>query len=291
MSRYPTRFPEIDTWARENGVSRDEASRRFIQYTVLAAFAQSRPLRESLVFKGGNALDFVWQPNRSTLDLDFSIDHDDLLFRADTEGLRRHVGRAVESFQQQSGVILRVQSVRQRPPGPNRAFPTFLVRIGYALPDQLPLRQRMMDGRMSPHVVDIEVSANEVIGAFTSVRIDDAMPPLRVSTIEDIIAEKLRALLQQPIRNRERRQDVLDIAVLLRLHPEIKRSDTGRFLVLKCEARDINPRKSSFLDPEIRRRAAIDYDALESTTRVLFIPFDEAWDALVAFVRELPIPD
>ena len=71
MSHYPTRFLDIDAWSRENGVSRDEASRRFIQYVVLAAFAQSRSLRESLVFKGGNALDFVWQPNRSTLDLDF----------------------------------------------------------------------------------------------------------------------------------------------------------------------------------------------------------------------------
>ena len=132
---------------------------------------------------------------------------------------------------------------------------------------------------------------NETIGAFTSVQIDDAMPPLRVSTIEDIIAEKLRALLQQPIRNRECRQDVLDIAVLIRFHPEIDRSGVGRFLVLKCEARDIDARKSSFRDPEIRRRARIDYDALESTTRVLFIPFDDAWEALLAFVGELPIPD
>ena len=291
MSRYPMRFLDVETWSRENGVARDEASRRFIQYVVLAAFARSRTLRESLVFKGGNALDFVWQPNRSTLDLDFSIVHDELLFRVDTEDIRRHVGRAVEAFQQQSGVLLRVQSVRQRPPGPNRAFPTFLVRVGYALPDQGALRRRMMDGRMSPHVVDIEISANEAIGGFTSVQIDPTMPPLRVSTIEDIIAEKLRALLQQPIRNRERRQDVLDVAVLVRLHPEIEREEVGRFLVLKCEARDIHARKSSFLDPEVRRRAAIDYDALESTTRVLFIPFDEAWEALVAFVDELSIPD
>lgn len=40
--------------------------------------------------------------------------------------------------------------------------------------------------------------------------------PLRVSTAEDIVAEKLRALLQQALRNRTRRQDLLDIAALLR---------------------------------------------------------------------------
>jgi predicted nucleotidyltransferase component of viral defense system len=112
-----------------------------------------------------------------------------------------------------------------------------------------------------------------------------------VSTVEDIIAEKLRALLQQLIRNRERRQDVLDIAVLLRLHPEIDRASVSQFLVLKCEARDIDARKASFLHPEIRRRAQVDYGALEATTRVLFIPFDEAWELLLSFVNELQIPD
>ena len=149
----------------------------------------------------------------------------------------------------------------------------------------------MARGMKSTQVIPIEISSNDVICSYEYMPIDSGLPRVKIATIEDIIAEKLRALLQQPIRNRERRQDVLDIAVLIRLHPEINRSDVGRFLVLKCEARDIDARKSSFFDPEIRRRAAIDYDALEATTRVLFIPFDEAWESLIAFVSELPIPD
>jgi predicted nucleotidyltransferase component of viral defense system len=51
-----------------------EARRRFAQYAVLRAIASSARLSELLVFKGGNALDFVWSPNRSTSDLDFSAD-------------------------------------------------------------------------------------------------------------------------------------------------------------------------------------------------------------------------
>jgi predicted nucleotidyltransferase component of viral defense system len=108
MSRYPTQFVDVNTWADENGVSREEASRRFVQWVILAAFSQSRSLRESLVFKGGNALDFIWQPNRSTLDLDFSVDHADVLFDITEDGIRRHVGRAVETLQQRTGVIMRV---------------------------------------------------------------------------------------------------------------------------------------------------------------------------------------
>ena len=60
------------TWAGERGVGMSEAPRRFAQYAVLRAIASSARLSELLVFKGGNALDFVWSPNRSTIDLDFS---------------------------------------------------------------------------------------------------------------------------------------------------------------------------------------------------------------------------
>ncbi len=48
-----------------------EARRRFAQYAVLRAIAPSARLSELLVFEGGNALDYVRSPNRSTIDLDF----------------------------------------------------------------------------------------------------------------------------------------------------------------------------------------------------------------------------
>ena len=51
-----------------------EARRRFAQYAVLRAISSSARLRELLVSKGGDALDFVWSPNRGTIDLDFSAD-------------------------------------------------------------------------------------------------------------------------------------------------------------------------------------------------------------------------
>lgn len=290
MSSFPIRFQEISAWARDNAVPFDEARRRFAQFVILAAIVSNRSLREGLVFKGGNALDFVWQPNRSTLDLDFSIDHDRVAFDIGVESIRRSFERSIGVVQQRFGVRLSVQSVRQMPPGPNRTFPTFTVRIGYALPDETALLRRMDDGRPSTHVIDVEISVNEPLGGVTTTLLTPSLPPLRVGTVEDITAEKLRALLQQPIRNRQRRQDLLDIAVLLRLHPGIDREAVGRFLVLKSEARGIDARRSAFAAPEIRRRASVDYDRLRETTRVLFVPFDEAWELLMDFVQSLPIP-
>lgn len=73
-SSYPRSFANLPLWAEANGVTIEEARLRFAQFVILCGIASVRSLREHLVFKGGNALDFVLQPNRSTIDLDFSLD-------------------------------------------------------------------------------------------------------------------------------------------------------------------------------------------------------------------------
>lgn len=87
-SHYPLTFGELRSWATENGVDVAEARVRFAQYAILRAIASSRALSSALVFKGGNALDFVWMPNRSTGDLDFSLDVVALDQQPTPEGLR-----------------------------------------------------------------------------------------------------------------------------------------------------------------------------------------------------------
>lgn len=291
MNGYPRRFDEIGSWAERQGIAVAEARRRFAQFAVLSAIAGNRNLRTSLVFKGGNALDFVWQPNRSTLDLDFSVDHANLTFDVDASEIKRLFDIATTVVQGRFAIRLAVNSVRQQPPGSDRAFPTFVVRSGFALPDEPKLIARMERGRPSSQVLDVEISVNEPICAATAVLLDDAVPLLRVATLEDIVAEKLRALLQQPIRNRERRQDLLDIAVIAREHPDIDRRLVSDFLRIKSEARGITPSRNAFQHPEIRRRASVDYAGLQDTTRVVFIHFDEAWDILMSLVADLSIPD
>jgi predicted nucleotidyltransferase component of viral defense system len=69
---YPTSLRGIGEWASEHAMKVTEAKFRYAQYGILQAVADSRTLSHILAFKGGNALDFVWQPNRSTRDLDFS---------------------------------------------------------------------------------------------------------------------------------------------------------------------------------------------------------------------------
>ena len=290
MIGYPHRFDEVGIWAEEHEISLVEARRRFVQLTVLSAIAGNRSLQASLVFKGGNALDFVWQPNRSTLDLDFSIDHQQLAFAIEEEVIRRLFDTSLRVVSQRYAVRLAVHSVKQEPPGRDRTFATYVVRIGYALPDEPKLRARMDQGRPSSNILDVEISINEPIGASSTAALNDSASTLRVATLEDIVAEKLRALLQQPIRNRERRQDLLDIAVIARLHPELDLGQVSQFFIAKCEARSIAPHRRMFSDPEILRRASVGYIGLEATTRSVFIPVEEAWGLVMQLVAKMAIP-
>lgn len=56
--RYPTSFDELRPWSTQTGRSNNEARTRFAQYAVLHGIAAVPRLKQALVFKGGNALDF-----------------------------------------------------------------------------------------------------------------------------------------------------------------------------------------------------------------------------------------
>lgn len=289
-TRYPTAFGELQSWAAESGVPLAEARVRFAQYAILRAIVSSRRLSGILVFKGGNALDFVWQPNRSTRDLDFSADMDMLHDSLDVYSLKQALAPTLNASSHLLGIALRIHSVEQQPKGPGKTFITYEIRVGYALQDQIALREKMEKGHPSPHVIPIEISINEPICADTTVDINGPNP-LRVSTIEDIVSEKLRALLQQTIRNRNRSQDLLDIAVIVQKKLSLDLGKVARFLEIKSAARLVPLSRAAFKDPEVIARASEGYDSLQLTTRDLFIPLAQAQVLLYQLIENLDIID
>ena len=144
---------------------------------------------------------------------------------------------------------------------------------------------------MSTQTIPVEISLNEPLVRNSILIIGANGPTLRVATIEDIVGEKLRAILQQPIRNRSRRQDVLDIALVLERGLDLDRAIVAEALLKKSAARDVPVSRQAFRESAIRDRAQIGYDALADTTRVRFIPFDEAFAALLTLVQELALPE
>jgi predicted nucleotidyltransferase component of viral defense system len=291
-TRFPRTFAEIRDWARDSDIGMTEARIRFAQYAILRAITQSHQLSSTLVFKGGNALDFVWQPNRSTKDLDFSADlsalgHDLAAAAATLDRLLKPTLVAVGA---ELGIACRLERLVQSPPGPEKSFVTYQMWIGYALPDQDRVRRRIDAGLPSNQAIKMEVSVNEAVCADVPIDIGGTRP-LRVSTLDDIVAEKLRALLQQPIRNRHRRQDLLDIAVTVSQIPTLNYDRVASFLQQKAATRGVPVSRAAFRNPEIMDRARVEYDELAKDTRALFIHFEDARTILLALVDALPIPD
>lgn len=163
--------------------------------------------------------------------------------------------------------------------------------IGYALGDEPRLRARIDRGEQSIHVVLVDISRNDPV--YDSVVFEvDVGRPLRICTVKDIVSEKLRALLQQPARNRHRPQDLLDIAVLLESHPSLDRSRIKAILLQKsAPPRNVHVSREAFRHPGISQRAASGYAELEATTRYRFIPFSEACDVFYHFIEELALPE
>lgn len=288
---YPRTFQGISAWSLGTGIPIQDTRTRFVQFLILCGIASEPLLRNNLVLKGGNALDFVLQPNRSTIDLDFSLDMTMGADLADAEALRAAISAGLRRVAPLYGCSLAIHSVRQNPKGSDRSFVTYEARVGYALPDDRQLLIRMANNQTSPHVMPVEISINEPIFDSTVFTIDERFGELRISTLEDIVGEKLRALLQQSIRNRNRRQDVLDLAVAIRTNAALDRDHVAAALLMKAQARGVPVSRDAFKSEELGRRARLDYDALEATTRTLFIPFEEALAIVLGFVDELAIPE
>lgn len=281
----PTAFDVIAEWASLNKVPVHEARFRFAQYAVLRAIADSRSLSASLVFKGGNALDFIWEPNRSTKDLDSSARENGLQMPE----LKRLLGDSLSRVGRLTGVFCRVQHMEQRPPGEHKTFITFVGKVGYALRDDRKNRERILQGRDVSTVVPLDISLNELICATENIDLDGTHS-LQVCTLEDIVAEKLRALLQQIPRNRLRCQDVLDIALIL-AQRQLDEGSIAAYLLQKASVRNVQVAKKAFREDEIRRRASENYADLQVTVRKTFIPFEEAFSKIINFIERLNIPE
>jgi predicted nucleotidyltransferase component of viral defense system len=283
---YPSTYAHVQEWAHTNNFPISEAQERFAQYGILCAVSLSSALRQLLVFKGGNALDFYWHPNRSTKDLDFSA-----LEVFDIQTIQQNLTKALDQFSREQGILYRIQSCHQNPPGKDKTFATFQLKIGYALPDASPrIREHIQKGNAVSETIPVEISINEKICAFQEIDLGERT--LKISTREDIFAEKLRALLQQITRNRYRSQDLLDLATQL-ANPAvyIDTSLVSRFLLEKAHARNIAACKSAFRNPEVYVRAQKTYAELEETTRFSYMPFEEARSIVLRFCETLAIPE
>ena len=265
-----------------------------VHEVILHAIAETPSLRESLYLKGGTLMSLVYDSPRRTTDIDFSYapfgnpgdDTEDSLKSNFNGALTRTAARL--GF---ADLVIRVQSVRRNP----RTFPVGqspALKLGIAHAQRGTRQEaRLNDGNASD-VVRLDISFNERVGDPQELRISDEDSLLSYSLI-DLVSEKYRALLQQGVRERNRRQDVYDLEFLLRhyrgglnqLSPQILGA-----LIEKCESRDLSPCPESIDAPEVRVRASAGWRTLEQDLGPdePLPDFDPCFENVASFYRQLP---
>jgi len=284
---YPRSLDGLDGWARRHRTSLDEARKRFAQFVILDLIGRSPRIR-TLAFKGGNALRFLHQSPRSTVDLDFTAPAD---FPDDEPSIRALLDDAFAHGAELYGLKVKTQSIRRDPSNTARTRPTWSIKAAYQFPQDRHFHA-FDEHRNLSQVVEIEISLNDVVcETHTASLGPSAGARITVCTLEDIIAEKLRALLQQPIRKRHRRQDLYDIARLFStLRDRLDLAKISDYLKRKCAARDIIPTRAMF-NEDIRARASLEYESLFDQHDPNFIAPDTAWRTLLELVGRLDLPD
>lgn len=265
---------------------------RRVTEIVLTAIGLAPTLKGALVLKGGTLMALAFDSRRLTADVDFTA----LL---GPEGFEQPLTEELNALLPKAAIqlghldlICRVQSVKKMPRAQNFAdhdFPALRARIGSAVRGTP--EERHLEGGQATRVLDIEISFRDQVYAEQTLQLSDAGVAILAFTIHELIAEKFRALLQQPIRNRYRRQDVYDIAYLIEAHPldERDRAVIYETLIEKCASRDIRPDAKSLEDEEVVRRAQADWDTLALELANL-PPFDERFALVAELYGSLPWP-
>ena len=258
-------------------------------HVVVETISDCPSLSEHLIIKGGILLALAHDSDRFTRDIDFSTSGGvaELPVGLVEQEIRAQLPTVVETLEYD--LDCRLQSSELRPPDPDKSWPTLIMKVGYAPFTQAARHRRLIAG-MSPNVVYVECSFNERI---CDVEILEIAPghTMKAYAVTDVIAEKYRALIQQPIRKRFRRQDVYDLDRLVVDGDEYTEIDRGRILRSlqeKASSRGVQVSRTTLQDPEIRARAAADYPQLAAEIEGALPPFEQAYDRVRAFYEALP---
>lgn len=281
---------DIRAWVEAAANNPDLYRARQVTEIVLTSIGLAPSLNQTLVLKGGTLMALAFDSLRLTADVDFTAligprDFDDKLV-AELNAMLPRTAIQLGYLD----LICRVQSVKKMPRPQNFAdydFPALLVRIGSA--QRGTGEERRLEAGQATKVVDVEISFRDQVYTSQTLNLTDAGVAVRAFTIHELIAEKLRALLQQPIRNRNRRQDVYDIAFLLDAHPmtDEDRSVIHGTLIEKCATRDIHPDATSLENPEVVRRAEAEWQTLALEVQDL-PPFADRFAIVLALYASLP---
>jgi predicted nucleotidyltransferase component of viral defense system len=258
-------------------------------HIILAAIGKSADLSSRMVMKGGLLMAIRYNSTRFTRDIDFSTlekhrqaDEQALLSELDEQLVWANDHLPYDTM------CLR-QNAKLNPKSPKASFPTLQISIGYA-PRSNPSHLKRLQAKQSSAKVQVDYSFDEAVFDVEILTLEDG-EQLKAYSLTNLLAEKYRSLLQQPVRRRTRRQDVFDIHMLLTHCAVLTEPEQIRLLkqiIDSCKARGIAATQAAMADVQVRKKAQDDYHGLANEIEGDLPDFDLAYAMIQAFYEGLP---
>ncbi|WP_083549782.1 nucleotidyl transferase AbiEii/AbiGii toxin family protein [Sphingorhabdus lutea] len=278
--------------AWEDAVVHDRKTQqeRIATELLLAAIGLTESFKDKILLKGGILVGAVYQSGRNTADIDFSTTaepHKNFLAVLEKE-LADSLPLAAAKIGAPN-LILKIQTVKYRPK--DTVFEAAIapaVEIKFAFANRGEESEKKLISGKSNNIIYADISFNEEILCIEEIAIGDSGLSFFAYSKHDLVAEKLRAILQQKLRKRNRRQDVYDLWFITQNHDftDYDKQKIKIALIKKCQSRNIEPTNASLEDPEIIERSREDWLTLKN--EVEFLPeFDDAFSAVKQFYSQL----
>ena len=289
---------KIENWVQESIDNRSVAAQKDFRHAVhiiLKAISLSENLSKSMIFKGGMLLGIKYQSERYTTDLDFSTAEklDPNCIQGFTEEFNDKLDYANNLLAY--GMRLKIQRIEKRPKKDVASFPALEIKIAYLGTNCNQSEINKYENNQAPNTISIDYSFNELNNDVESIVIDEEENEKIICyTLESIIAEKLRSILQQKPRNRTRGQDIYDICFLLsdcddQLSSIETKNKILNLLKQKSIGRDIDEllHINGLNDEDIKTRSKIGFKAIEPQLTTT-ANFEDLYNQLNKFYQSLP---
>ncbi len=278
---------KIQDWINQ---SAERVPFRQAVHTNLVAITRSETLKANMIMKGGILLALGYESTRYTKDIDFSTAKTLKEFDLETfiQELKGALVDAVESLDY--GLDCQIQSYKQKPPKSDATFPTIEISVGYAYKHDRNAHRRLLN-KNSSNIVEIDYSLNEPSKGIEIFEVEEGKQ-IQIYSFTELVAEKFRAILQQVVRNRRRRQDVYDLNFLLAHYPLAMDAATKKkildSLVEKSHSRGLAVTNESLSNPEVIKLSREEYDLLASEIEGPLPDFDTVYSVIRDYYESLP---
>lgn len=262
-------------------------------HTVIVAISMTEQLADVTFMKGGILLALRYNSARNTTDIDFSthLGYTPELVARMLLQIAEGLTIASNALGYSTTCSLQSHTIEPRRDPSRATWANLKMKIGYA--ERGSKEHKRLRLGHSPSTLDIDYSFKEQVPSSEQLSVFGEYT-LHVYGLSTIVAEKYRAIIQQPIRDRVRRQDAYDLNFLLDGRDSWKedmRQEIYDVLVLKAADRNVPIASSSLRDPEVRRRSEQEYTTLAAELAEGTLPdFAETYERVCLAFEGLPWP-